>query len=153
MKHFFAFILAFVALQASSQNLFKNEVDEFTGEAKVITERYIVAKGVGKLSMQVGRINDGYFMFVYSSTDLGCAGASGNYIILKFTDGTTLKLTDQSDVDCGDFSSSLFIFNPSDFEGKTVEKIRLKKSEFYDDCEWTDKWCEYTFSDFLKAVK
>jgi hypothetical protein len=153
MKHFFAVIFAFTALQASSQKLYKNEVDEFTGAATVITERYVVAKGIGNLSIQVGRLNDSYFMWVYSSKDLGCSGASGNYIILKFTDGSTVKLTDHSDIDCADFSSSLFIFNLSDFDGKFVQKIRLKRSKFYDDFEWTDKWCEYTFTDFLTAIK
>lgn len=153
MKHFFAIILAVTAIQASSQNLFKNEVDEFTGEVKRITERYKVAEGVTEVSIQVGRINESYFIFVSPSRDLGCSGASGNYIIFKFTDGTTLKLNDSADIDCGDANSSLFVFQPSQFEGKTIEKIRLQQSKFYDDCEWTKKWCEYTFSDFLTAIK
>lgn len=153
MKNLFAIILAFIAIESTSQELWKNETDDFTGEVKKITESYAVAEGVSKLSIQVGRVNESYFFFATPSIDLGCSGAVGNYIIIKFTDGSTLKLEDKAKIDCDDDSSSLFVFTPSDFEGKSIEKFRLQHSEYYDDCLWTDEWCSFSFSDFLTAIK
>jgi len=153
MKGFFAIILTFISLSVFCQDLWKNEVDEFTGSVNKITESYVVANGVGNLSIQVGRVDNTHFMFVYSSADLGCSGASNNSIIFKFTDGTTLKLEDVADINCGDTPVSTFIFRARDFENKTVDKIRFQQSNYYDDCIWSDKWCNFTFSQLLLAIK
>ena len=111
MKNVIAVIIALTALQVNSQELWKNETDDFTGEVKRITETYTVAEGAGLLSISVGRFDQKYFMYVNSTYDLGCSGALNNSIIFKFTDGTTLKLEDKAKIDCGDDPTSLFLLD------------------------------------------
>lgn len=154
MKHLFAIIFCSITVQAFSQiELWKDEVDDFTGRTTKITHRYALAEGVSKLSFSVGRLDDVYFMYVYSNQDLGCSGATGNHIIFLFDDDSTLKIEDSADIDCDAKSSSLFIFEPSELTDKTLRKVRLKKSEYYDDGTVTDKYCEYSISDLVNAVK
>tara|TARA_R110002020_G_scaffold380403_1_gene591624 strand:+ start:249 stop:707 length:459 start_codon:yes stop_codon:yes gene_type:complete len=152
MKNLIAVIIALMALQVNSQELWKNETDDFTGEVIRVTKTYTIAEGVGKLSISVGRINETYFMYVNSTQDLGCAGAVNNSIIFKFTDGTTLKLEDQAKIDCGDNPTSLFQLNLVSLEGKQIEKLRFQMSEYYDDCVWLEN-SPYNITDFINAVK
>lgn len=153
MKNLLFILISFFCLNSYGQDLLTNEIDEFTGEEKKLTVEYNVAKGVSTLTAQVGKLNATYFIFLSSSSDLGCAGAVGNFVIFKFSDGSTIKLEDEASIDCGDYPRSLFIFNPADFEGKTVEKIRLKQSKYYDDCDWDNTLCKYTFLQLIEAVK
>ena len=152
MKNLIAVIIALMALQVNSQELWKNETDDFTGEVKRITESYTVAEGVGKLSISVGRFDQTYFMYVNSTYDLGCSGARNNSIIFKFTDGTTLKLEDKAKIDCGDDPTSLFLLDLASLEGKQIEKIRFQRSEYYDDCVWLEN-SQYNIADFINAVR
>lgn len=137
-------------LSAKGQKLWMNEVDEFTGVSKKATESYKVGVGVDDLYFMFGRIGETYFFYANSDSDLGCSGAVGNYIMLKFTDGSTLKLEDIADIDCKKGSKSTFVFKPSDFEGKEIEKIRFKQSKFFDDCTWKS---QFLLVDFINAIK
>ena len=152
MKNVITVIIALMALQVNSQELWKNETDDFTGEVKKVTKVYTVAKGVGDLSISVGRIDQTYFMYVNSTQDLGCGGAINNSITLKFTDGTTIKLDDLAKIDCGDDPTSLFLLDQINLADKQIEKLRFQMSEYYDDCVWLEN-SPYNIADFLNAVK
>ena len=138
-------------LSVNSQDLRKNEVDEFTGVTKKVTKFYKVAKGdYTTVEMSVARLDKTLGMYVRTDLDLGCSGSVGEYIIFKFTDGTTLKYEGIGSIDCGDDATSIFMFKYSDFKGKTVEKIRIKRSEYYADCLVKGK---YTINQLINAVK
>ena len=144
-------LMAALSSAAISQNLRVNEVDEFTGLTRKVTNFYEVAKNVGKLSVSAYHIGDSYGIYCFSTSDLGCSGAIGNYIIFKFTDGTTLTLDDDiADIDCGDRAISIYELNPSSIEGKTIEKIRVSMSEYYDD---RTPMGQYTIQQLFDAVK
>lgn len=145
-----SFLLFSCMISCAGQTLWMNEVDEFTGETKKATESYKVGVGVSSLYFMFGRIGETYFFYANSDSDLGCAGAVGNYIILKFTDGTTLKLDDISDVDCKKGAKSTFLFKPSDFAGKELDKIRFKQSKFFDDFTWNS---QFLLVDFINSIK
>ena len=141
-------------LSANAQNLSMNEVDEFTGQTKKVTEYYKVGKGNGyNLRLSVVQISDGktsnFGMYFRTNVDLGCSGSVDEYVIFKFTDGTTAKYEGIGDVDCTDYAISTFIINIEDFKDKTVEKIRLRRSDYYNDYEVEGN---YTVSELLTAV-
>lgn len=137
MKKLFL-VLTMVALTFSmnAQKLWKNEVDDFTGDVKKFTNYYNVATSdVGTIKVSAIRLNDFYYIKMKSTSDLGCAGARDNYAIIKFTDGTTLKLDrDLSDIECADSSPSLFTLSAnSPLFTKEIEKIRFRQSKYYTD--------------------
>ena len=148
-------LLAVFALsfQSNAQKLWKNEVDEFTGDVKKFTNYYTIARtSVGQIKASVIRINDSYYLGLKSTYDLGCSGTRDNYVIIKFTDGTTLKLDkDLSDIDCSDSSPSLFsISNNDDLVNKQIDKIRFQQSEYYTDGKTSGT---YSLSQIIKATK
>jgi len=150
MKKVTTILIALISLTATAQDLDMNEVDEFTGASKKVTKEYVCAEGVTKIAMRFGNIDGTHCIYTYPYKKLGCSGAVGNYLILKFTDGTTIKLEDVSDIDCKDYATSIFIFQPELVKGKVIEKIRFKQSEYYDDGEWIS---EFNLADFVNAVK
>jgi hypothetical protein len=122
--------------QMNAQKLWKNEVDDFTGDVKKFTNYYDVATtDIGTLKVSAIRLNDSYFIKMKSTYTLGCSGARGNYAIIKFTDGTILNLDkDHSELDCSDSTSSLFSLSAnSPLFTKEIEKIRFKQSKYYTD--------------------
>jgi hypothetical protein len=138
---------------SNAQTLRVNEIDDFTGSTKKITKYYNIANGKGYLiKSSVIRLNTTYALFVKSNTDLGCAGAVGNYIIFKFVDGSTLKLKDVASIDCKDDSNSTFLLTDTDlYKFETpIEKIRFSRSELYLDATTTGT---YSVSQLIKAVK
>ena len=143
------------AFSMNGQELRVNTTDEFTGVTKRVTNNYKVAKSVTSIYFSVGHFSDNtgdlYAFYAHSTLDLGCAGASDNKMIFLFDDGTTLVLDDDiSEIDCGDNPSSVFVFDPRDFEGKRVTKIRFEQSRLYADCEVTG---EFTINQLIEAVQ
>ena len=133
-------VLVLVAIafscQMNAQKLWKDEVDDFTGDVKKFTNYYNVATtDVGTLKVSAIRLNDFYYIKMKSTSDLGCSGASDNYAIIKFTDVTTIKLNkDYSVIDCSDSTPSLFSLSAnSPLFTKEIEKIRFKQSKYYTD--------------------
>jgi len=150
-------VLVLVAIafscQMNAQKLWKDEVDDFTGDVKKFTNYYNVATtNVGTLKVSAIRLNDFYYIKMKSTSDLGCSGASDNYAIIKFTDGTTLKLDkDYSDIDCSDSTPSLFSLNAnSPLFTKEIEKIRFKQSKYYTDGVTSGT---YSLAQILEATK
>ena len=152
MKKFLFAILGILSFSLiHAQELQVNEVDEFTGDVKKITKTYEFAKGVSRVKGYVARIQEVHAIYMYSTYDIGCGGAAGNYVIFLFEDGTNLKLDkDVAKIDCDDYAVSIYVLDPKDFEGKTIKKIRFAQSESYDNCEWSGP---YTVNELLKAVQ
>ncbi len=148
-------LLGAVALsfQLNAQKLWKNEVDDFTGDVKKFTNYYNIATtSVGKIKASAVRVNDFYYLKLKSTSDIGCAGARDNYAIIKFTDGTTLKLEkDLAEIDCADSSASLFSISPnSDLVNKKIDKIRFRQSKYYTDGNTSGT---YSLSEIINATK
>jgi hypothetical protein len=131
-------VLAMVALTFSmnAQLLSQNEVDDFTGDVIKRTKFYNIATtNVGTVKAKAIRINNSYYLSVYSTADLGCAGARDNYLIFIFADGTKIKLdNDLYDIDCSDSATSLFrLEKNSPLFTKAIDKIRFRQSKYYTD--------------------
>ncbi len=142
-----------LSLQLNAQKLWKNEVDDFTGDVKKFTNYYNIATtSVGKIKASAVRINDFYYLKLKSTSDIGCAGARGNYAIIKFTDGTTLKLEkDLAEIDCADSSASLFSISPNgDLANKEIDKIRFRQSKYYTDGNTSGT---YSLSQIINVTK
>ncbi len=125
-----------ITLSMKGQKLWKNEVDDFTGDVKKFTSFYNVAKTeIGLIKASVCRINDRVFLKIRSTSDIGCSGSSKNYVIFKFTDGTSIRLDkDLSDIDCADDSRSIYIISKdSPLRTKKLSKIRLRMTDYYTD--------------------
>tara|TARA_R110000803_G_scaffold210020_2_gene280774 strand:- start:10 stop:471 length:462 start_codon:yes stop_codon:yes gene_type:complete len=143
-------LLVFTTINA--QKMWKNEVDDFTGKTIKVTNYYNVAKtNVGLIKASVQRVNNTFYLQLKSTSDIGCAGASDNYVMFIFTDGTKLKLKDKADINCKDDSSSLFLLSEnSPLFTKAISKIRLRHSEFYTDGETSGT---YTLAQILGVTK
>jgi len=142
-----------LSFQLNAQKLWKNEVDDFTGDVKKFTNYYTIATtSVGQIKASAVRIKDFYYLKLKSTSDLGCAGARDNYAIIKFTDGTTLKLDkDLSDIECADSSPSLFSISPNgDLANKKIEKIRFRQSNYYTDGNTSGT---YSLSEIINVTK
>jgi hypothetical protein len=148
-------VLAAIVLscQMNAQKLWKDEVDDFTGDLKKFTNYYNVATtDVGTLKISALRLNDFYYIKMKSTTDIGCSGATDNYIFFKFTDGTTLELKkDLSDIDCSDSTPSLYsLKDSSPLFTKEIEKIRFRQSKYYTDGVTSGT---YSLAQIIKATK
>lgn len=142
-----------LSLQLNAQKLWKNEVDDFTGDVKKFTNYYNIATtSVGKIKASAVRVNDFYYLKLKSTSDIGCAGARDNYAIIKFTDGTTLKLEkDLAEIDCADSSASLFSISPNgDLANKEIDKIRFRQSKYYTDGDTSGT---YSLSQIINVTK
>jgi hypothetical protein len=148
-------VLAAIVLscQMNAQKLWKDEVDDFTGDLKKFTNYYNVATtDVGKLKVSAIRLNSFYYIKMKSTTDLGCSGATDNYIFFKFTDGTTLELRkDLSDIDCSESTPSLYsLKDRGPLFTKEIEKIRFRQSKYYTDGVTSGT---YSLAQIIKATK
>ena len=157
MKHLLLIPLLFSTAMTFGQNLTVNETDEFTGNEKRMTSYYeigvaqVTSSMSYKLACATIRIDDAYAIDLWSSGDQGCAGAIGNYVIFLFDGGATLKLDDDLvDVECEERASSRYVIEPSEFEGKTLKRIRFAQSEGYIDYDFKG---EFTMNQLIEAVK
>jgi len=150
-KAFFSLLAMLTVTSVFSQELRVNTVDEFTKTSKKITKTYTLAKGVTTIKGYVGRFDSSYAFYAFPNLDLGCCGASGNYVIFLFDDGTSHKLdSDVAKIDCTAGSTSIYMIDPADFAGKVITKIRFAQSGSYDDCTWTG---EFTLQQLIGATK
>jgi len=146
-------LLLVLSLSANGQKLWKNEIDDFTGDIKKFTSYYNAAKTeVGLIKVSAVRVNNFIALKLRSTSDIGCSGANGNYVIFKFTDGTSYRMDDdRSDIDCSDDSVSMYVIkkdNPLNY--KTVSKIRLRMSDYYTD---GSVYGTYSIKQLLNAIK
>lgn len=141
---FFAF-----ATTCFSQTLWLDEKDDFTGESKKATNREVIGdngeeKKYARISISFSamRVGDARAFRLKSSSDLGCAGASGNYAMLKFSDDVVMKFEDVADIDCKDMSESMFLVNDDLLarinSNDAPVMIRFKQADYYTDAKTVD---------------
>jgi hypothetical protein len=146
-----------VSASAFSQELWLNEVDDFTGDSKKATNSQVIGDNqeeksyaVISISYSTLRVGDTWAFRLKPSSDLGCSGASGNYAMLKFSDGEVMQLEDVAEIDCGDLAESTFILTAElqdriDAQDAPV-MIRLKQADYYTDAKnvnaevWHSHW-------------
>lgn len=151
MKQFFFFALAAISISVSAQKLQTNEVDEFTGAHKRVTELELIGKSPMPAHACIFNVDGMVGMYIFTLADIGCAGTSDGKITFLFTDNTKFTAdVDHGDIDCSETAISIFVLDPKVFEGKTVAKFRLYRSSGYADYNWTGK---YTMAQLLNAVK
>lgn len=150
MKNLLATLFFFACMAPSfSQELWLDETDDFTGATKKGTRSEVIGdnaeeKAYARISISFGamRIEDTRAFFLKASSDLGCAGASGNYAMLKFSDGEVIKLQDGADIDCEDMAQSTFLVNDellARIEAKDAPvMIRFKQADYYTDAKTVD---------------
>ena len=89
-----------------------------------------------------------------ASKDFGCSGTSKSYVTFLFSDGTTLRLSnDEADISCSDYSSSLYDLTESNLDklsSVSVSKIRFSQSEGYADFEVSGT---YSIEQLISVVK
>ena len=142
----------------------RNEVDEFTGNTvKVIslftagTSKTNNLKDIQVLNFGLGKSskNDSvvYKLYVVSekgfradeSPNMGCAGAIGNFIMIKFDNNEVIKLDkDVSDTNCKAEAVSTYIISDKELnalKAQPIKSVRFQQSEgyldytiFYPDC-------------------
>ncbi len=125
-----------------------DKVDEFTGNIKRYTNFLKVGFSkpdlIGNLNFLVawfGKIENPdqkkYLIKMRTPVSLGCCGANGNYIIIKFQNGETLKLDkDIAEIDCKRSAESIYVINESTLkilQQQPLDAIRFKQSEGYMD--------------------
>ena len=115
----------------------KNEVDEFTGDKTTITKTVQLADN---LNAQVHHINGKTFLNIQYIGALGCANVE-SFIIIKFTDASTLKFMNLAKEDCGDnpmlkveLTEKMSIMKVRD-----IEKIRVSYSDAHADVTVADQ--------------
>ena len=132
--------------------LTKNVVDDFTGDVVKATSYEVIGKGVADIKVRLANINGFYYIYIYSLYDLGCCGARDNSLKVRFVDGSVLDLgEDIADIDCADYAQCIFrIDDVNAVQGKSIDKLRLTMSEYYDDVEVnTDNF----FEDAINILK
>jgi hypothetical protein len=111
----------------------KNEIDEFTGEKSVVTK---VMKIGTNLNMNASKLNGAILLKFQYIGLLGCSNID-SHIILKFMDGTTLKMANAAKEDCGEnpFITADVTKLVSKLKVKNIEKIRVVYSDGQADIE------------------
>jgi hypothetical protein len=151
MKQFFFLALAAISISVSAQKLQTNEIDEFTGARKLVTELQLIGKSPSTAHACVFNVDGMVGMFIYTMADIGCAGTTDGKITFLFTDNTKFTAdVDHGDIDCSETATSIFVLDPSAFAGKTVSKFRMYRSSGFADYTWA---CPYTMTQLFNAVK
>lgn len=118
-------------------NYNKKEIDEFTGDKKIVLEpQKIAKKKYYKLYAYLARVGDQRVVYLNYYRDMGCASYD-SYAIFKFADGTTAKVKHGADTDCDDYPTFIALIDnvADELKSKKLEKIRLGMSDYYDDIE------------------
>lgn len=151
MKTFAVLVFALLSTYASAQKLTQNEVDEFTGISKKMTDLYVLGKGDGLAHGVAFNIGQTIGLYLFTTADIGCVGTARSRVIFLFSDGTkTEEIVDHASIDCADDATQILILNPKQFAGKVVTKMRIYRSEGYDDVTWDGP---FTIQQLLAAVK
>ena len=83
MKTITTIIATIISLTSLAQcSLRLDEIDDFTGETKKVTNDVLIGKGVGNVYAALGRINETEALYIDHASDLGCVSSSA-YIIIK----------------------------------------------------------------------
>jgi hypothetical protein len=150
MKQLFLSVALLASSIAFSQELKIDKVDDFTGSVVKKTKYYQIASdSYGALYVSLARVDDDNFIEFWTTSDLGCGGALGNYIILLYKDGSRKEFReDLLDISCEDRASSMYQVTLDDLQGAT--RVRIKQSEHYQDFQFDGV---YTVLELFNAVQ
>ena len=150
MKQLFLSVALLASFSASSQDLKIDKVDDFTGSVVKKTKYYQIASdSYGALYVSLARVDDDNFIEFWTTSDLGCGGAVGNYIILLYKDGSRKEFReDLLDISCEDRPSSMYQITAEDIEG--ASRVRIKQSDHYQDFHFNGV---YTVAELFNAVQ
>ena len=152
----FLFFALLLTLAASGQKLQTDEVDEFTGSVVKRTEVVRFYSTFNEAAgLTVSRVDSSFYLSVSYNPFFGCVGAIDNYIIFLFEDGTNYNLDkDLSDLKCAGYGHSLYAINPDAFNGKKVNKVRIRMGDSTIDREWNNKGkVKYTLEQLIEATR
>lgn len=136
-KYLLSLIVLSFTISASAQcKYIKNEVDEFTGNKKIVLNISPIGNSkLIKLQASMSAIDTLKYIHLYMNADyLGCV-SSESYAIFKFLDGTTLRLFHAGKINCKTPIMALKLSEEDikKFESSTVDKIRISLSESSED--------------------
>ncbi len=142
--------------------LIENEIDKFTGFSKKTSKFNAIALSskdadgyrkpfVVYMKKIISSDTAIFALCLRTSYNLGCSGANGNYVMIKFTNGDVITLEkDIAKIDCAKSSISIFVLGEMELykiKNQEISSIRFKKSEYYEDFE-------ILFPDYLiKTIK
>ncbi|WP_157962189.1 SH3 domain-containing protein [Winogradskyella aurantiaca] len=116
-----------------------NEIDEFTGAKRVLTEYYSIQKlkyGLDIVSIQLGKYGNKYVRF-YLRSDLGCASPyDPSYVAVKLENNDILTFYHKGDVECEGVFILLAYLSNSDInrlKKSPIKTIRFSGTEGYQD--------------------
>jgi hypothetical protein len=108
-----------------------DKVDDFTGvrTRSTVSEKFAHAGSKGNHLSAWAVHADSLYVLVFNpfAKLRGCSSKDA-YVIVKFTDGTTLRFEHGGEINCS-HPYVVAYCHPDDFEGKTVEKVRLGTTE------------------------
>lgn len=127
---------------------YKNEIDEFNGTKKIITEIYGLDDYNTGEYRQIGvglqKVGNEKFIRFYSRKDLGCASSYKNdrsFVKVKLENNQIVSFYHFGDTDCGDFSiiARLTQSDILKLKKSPIKSIRLSGTKYYHDIkkvEW-----------------
>jgi hypothetical protein len=152
MKKILTLLFICISFISFSQvKLLVDEVDPFTGSVQKATDFITVTdEPTGRIAFCFVRVETTYGIYAVSNKDLGCAGAKGNVLLIKFASGKILEIEDTAEIGCNRNDSSVFLIKPEDFENDEVILIRLVRSRGQLDGAWSYKESIYELIKYLE---
>jgi hypothetical protein len=149
MKNFFFSVAMLCSAFSFGQELAVDRVDDFTGSIVRKTKYYKFGHtSYGAAHVAVARVDDDVFFEVWTTSDLGCGGAVGNYVTFLYGPGISKSFNeDLLDINCDNRASSMYLISDADVEG--ITKMRVKQSEHYQDFTFDGV---YSLSELYDAV-
>lgn len=124
----------------------ENKKDDFTGNTHVMTKPITFGNSVdnakARIDFWISKVTlkdekTKHVIVLMPSSNLGCSGAKGNYVIFKFINDEVLRIeNDLSKIDCSGGYSSMYEIDDSNYDlllHNEIKAIRLKQSESYQD--------------------
>jgi hypothetical protein len=121
---------------------FRDEIDEFNGKRKKITESYNLSKVKpfyhGNIHLELRKIDLNKYLRISLSRDLGCAVSFTNdksWVKFKLENNQIVTFYHRGDVDCGDFSIFARISNNDikKLKESPIKTIRFQGNKYYHD--------------------
>lgn len=127
----------------------KNEIDEFNGIKRIVTDFYKVSEhNKNVLNISLRRYGNQKTVVFESLLDLGCASPYSNdksYVKVKLENGTIVTVYHRDDINCGNFILVGILTNNDIIKLKQspIKTIRLSGTKYYNDIK------DIEFKDFF----
>ena len=151
MKKIYFVLTILFGIVLNAQVYVENDnVDEFTKARTRGTNLVDLAIPNRSVKIMMGNVDETYLFSFFTTFNLGCGGASENYITFLFDDGNTITYReDIAQINCKDINVSTYIIEPLDFVNRKVVKVRLKKTNGIKDVDWKQ---EQNMDDILELL-